>query len=407
MELMNQPFTGQLGNRLIELLNVPDYHTLNIAVAFAKNSGVLRIKDALERFRERGGKVNVYVGVDLGGTSYEALTTLLLHTDSLNVVHSEKGQTFHVKIYQFAGKDKGLVVVGSHNLTGGGLWTNFESSVLIPVGGPNANQGELLSGMKDYLGGLTSLKDSFMSIGTQDDIDKLLLNGYIFKEVAEQVRRAKAATQNGSRERLFGNGAPAKLPSVTMLKIKKTVAVSVASVEPISVPSGDEDQTLWFETRGMTGGSTNILDLSKKSLVERGDPKGTPFDLGDPKFMRGTVEFFGVNATATDHIKNITLNFEGDDYKDNTILYPDGEKANGTWRLQMKGTNSSRKITDVFKSKGGGDYLKKKVIAFTKIQDDYYSMSVFPESELENFKAASRILARNGTNKKARQTGLL
>jgi HKD family nuclease len=81
MELMNQPFTGQLGNRLIKLLDSPDYHTLNMAVAFAKNSGVLRIKDSLEKFRERGGRVNVYVGVDLGVTSYEALSALLLCTD--------------------------------------------------------------------------------------------------------------------------------------------------------------------------------------------------------------------------------------------------------------------------------------------------------------------------------------
>lgn len=127
MELMNQPFTGQLGNRLIDLLDSPDFHTLNIAVAFAKNSGVLRIKDGLKRFRERGGRVNAYVGVDLGGTSYEALTALLLHTDSLNVVHSERGQTFHTKIYQFSGSEKGLIVVGSHNLTGGGLWTNVSA----------------------------------------------------------------------------------------------------------------------------------------------------------------------------------------------------------------------------------------------------------------------------------------
>ena len=92
MELMNQPFTGQLGDRLIELLDSTDFLTLNVAVAFAKNSGVLRIKDSLERFRERGGIVNAYVGVDLGGTSYEALTALLLLCDSLNVVHSETGQ---------------------------------------------------------------------------------------------------------------------------------------------------------------------------------------------------------------------------------------------------------------------------------------------------------------------------
>lgn len=369
MELMNQPFTGQLGNRLIELLDVPDYHTLNVAVAFAKNSGVLRIKDALERFRKRGGKVNAYVGVDLGGTSYEALTALLLHTDSLNVVHSEKGQTFHAKIYQFVGKDKGLVVVGSHNLTGGGLWTNFESSVLIPVDRSTANGMRLSSGMDGYIGELTSLKDSFMSIGAQGDIDKLLQNGYVFKEVAEQVRRAKAAKEDGSRERLFGNGAPAKLPRITSSAKAKEGVVPPAPSGLISVPRSDEGQTIWFETKSMTGGSRNILDLSMKSLVERGNPKGTPFDLGDPRFMRGGVEFFGLNPTATDQIKNITLNFEGIDYADNTILFPGGENANGTWRLQIKGASSSeRRITDAFRAKGEAYYLVEKVITFTKIQ---------------------------------------
>ena len=197
MELMNQPFTGQLGNRLIEFLDSPDYHTLNITVAFAKNSGVLRIKDSLENFRDRGGLVNAYVGVDLGVTSYEALTALLLCTDSLNVVHSEKGQAFHTKIYQFLGKEKGLIVVGSHNLTGGGLWTNFESSALIPIDSSSTNDMKILGAQADYISGLTSLKDSFMSIGTKEDIDKLLHNGYIFKEVSQQVRFAKAAKKDG------------------------------------------------------------------------------------------------------------------------------------------------------------------------------------------------------------------
>ncbi|WP_457932195.1 hypothetical protein ACT51I_02915 [Pseudomonas aeruginosa] len=407
MELMNQPFSGQLGNRLIELLDSTDYHTLNIAVAFAKNSGVLRIKDSIERFRERGGKVNVYVGVDLGGTSYEALTALLLHTDSLNVVHSEKGQTFHPKIYHFVGNDKGLAVVGSHNLTAGGLWTNFESSVLIPLDRLGASEAKLEEGLEEYLKNLTLLKDSFVSIYTQDDIDTLLKNGYIFKEVTEQVRRAKAAKQNDAKERLFGNGAPAKLPGAVMPKKQKTAA-PVAPVAPISIIPSDDGQTIWFETKRLTGGSRNILDLSMKSLVERGDPKGTPFDLGDPSFMRGGVEFFGLNPTATDQIKNITLNFEGVDYTGNAILFPVGENANGTWRLQIKGISSSGvKITDAFRHKGEEHYLVEKIITFTKLLDDYYFMSVFPESELENFKAASHILARNGSTKNAKQLGLL
>lgn len=412
MELLNQPINGQLGNRLIELLDSPDYHTLNIVVAFAKNSGVLRIKDAFERFRERGGIVNTYVGVDMGGTSYEALVALLLHTDSLNIVHSENSQTFHPKIYQFLGKDKGLIVIGSHNLTAGGLWTNFESSVLIPLDGASTSSA-LIMGLEDYIGQLASLKDSFISISAQEDIDKLLQNGYVFKEVAEQVERLKTKTENKSGERLFGNGISAKMPYIAKYKPKtekkkeRELEVSTTQKERSLILPSEDGQTIWFETRKMTGGSRNILDLSKKSLVERGDPTGTAFDLGEPKFMRGGVEFFDLNPAITSQSKDITLNFEGVDYVGNTILFPDGDKANGTWRLQIKGVSSSgRGITEALRAKGEECYLVEKVVTFTKIQSDYYFMSVFPESELENFKAASRILARNGSSASARWLGM-
>lgn len=407
MELMNQPFTGHLGNRLIELLDSSEYHTLNIVVAFAKSSGVLRLKDSLERFRKRGGTVNVYVGVDLGGTSYEALSALLNHTDSLNVVHSENGQTFHAKIYQFLGLNKGVVVVGSHNLTGGGLWSNFESSVIISVDKSASNNNLIVNGVGEYIGKLKSLKGSRMSITAQGDIDKLLDNGYVFKEVVEQVRLAISDAKCGTQTRMFGDGIPVQLPRILKPKGKKALAAPpVAVVTPAALSAG-EDHTIWFETRGMTGGSANILDLSKKSLVERGSLEGTPYDLGDSRYMRGAVEFFGQNPAAINETKSITLNFDGIDYSGNMIIYPVGENKNGTWRLQIRGANADAvKITDVFRAKGK-DYLKHKVVTFTRIKDDYYCMSVLSASELESVKTASRILARNGDSLRARQIGIL
>ena len=158
----------------------------------------------------------------------------------------------------------------------------------------------------------------------------------------------------------------------------------------------------------MTGGSRNILDLSKKSLVESGNPTGTPFDLGEAGFMRGGVEFFGLNPTATDQTANITIHFEGQDYLENTILYPEGNNANGTWRLQIKGKNSSsQKITDAFRTEGRANYLVRKIVTFTKVTDDYYYLSVFPDSDLEEFKEASNIVARNGSSRNARFLGLI
>lgn len=408
MELMNQPFSGQLGTRLIEFLKSQEYRSLNIFVAFAKNSGVLRLKDALVDFRKRGGVVNVYVGVDLGGTSYEALTALLLYVDSLNIVHSERGQTFHSKIYQFLGDNKNVTVVGSHNLTGGGLWTNFESSFIMEFENSASDAKNLTSDLEKYVGELAALKQSFMPVASQSDVDKLLQNGYVLKEVSQQVRHAKAAKQEGARERLFGNGVSAKLPRIAVPKAGSNSAVAITTKPTITVPGSDEGQTIWFETKRMTGGSRNILDLSMRSLITRGNVEGTPFDLGDPKFMRGAVEFFGLDPEKTHNEKNIILNYEGVDYIGNKILYPAGDKANGTWRLQIKGVSkSSKKITDTFRERGTSEYLVNKIITFTKIEEDYYYLSVFGEGDIESFKAASTILARNGSTNNAKQLGVI
>jgi len=405
MELFNQPFTGQLGNRLIDALDSKDYNTLNIIVAFAKNSGVLRLKDSFVKFRESGGKINVYVGVDLLGTSFEALTSLLIHTDSLNVIHAEKSQTFHTKIYHFSGKSKELLIVGSHNLTGGGLWTNIESSVISEE---KKSTTVINTSVDEYITSLKALNDSFMVINNQGDIDKLLENGYVLNEVASQIRIAKNSKEDKEKGKgkLFGNGIHTKLPNIVRNINKTEIQVPLTPEKNIETSLRDNGITIWFETRRMTGGSRNILDLSMRSLVEYGDPTGSEFDLGDKKFMRGGVEFFGLNPNDTQKNKDITINFEGIDYEGNTILFPVGTNPNGTWRLQIKGTSSEGKITEAFRAKDI-EYLVGKIITFTKIKDDYYSMSVFPESDIEKFINASAILARNGASKSAKRIGII
>ena len=413
MELINQPLNGQLGNRLIELLDSSKYDALNITVAFAKNSGVLRIKPFLDKFREKGGIVNAYIGIDLGGTSYEALIALFLCTDSLSVIHSESSQTFHSKVYQFLGKNEGLLVVGSHNLTAGGLWTNFESSALIPIDMTKPHSSSIVKAQTEYFSALASLDKLLMPIHSKDDIDKLYKRGYITNEVKQQVYKRDSNKSENHLPKLFGNGYSTSLPSITPTAQNvnseqvekqfpnKELTKSISHLK-------DYSKTIWFETKRMTGGSRNILDLSKRSLVERGDPRGTIFSLGLPELMRGGVEFFGINADQTNIEKNITLNFEGVDYVNNTILYPKGESANGTWRLQIKGTDSNGvKITDAFRNKGETDYLVQKIVTFSRVSTDYYFLSVFPETDILLFENASRILARNGSSNNARRLGLL
>ena len=92
MIMLNQPFNGQLGEILIDKM-AGSYNKLTILSAFAKNSGVLRLKPALEQFKSAGGRIEAFIGVDAHGTSYEAVLNLFELCDELYIVHSESPST--------------------------------------------------------------------------------------------------------------------------------------------------------------------------------------------------------------------------------------------------------------------------------------------------------------------------
>lgn len=117
MFIINQPFQGQLGDLLIsELKN--DYTNFTIFSAFAKNSGVLRLKESIENFKTNGGYVKAFIGIDLDGTSYEALLNLYSLCNELYVIHSENfSTTYHSKIYLMENSSAAWCAIGSNNLT--------------------------------------------------------------------------------------------------------------------------------------------------------------------------------------------------------------------------------------------------------------------------------------------------
>jgi hypothetical protein len=116
----------------------------------------------------------------------------------------------------------------------------------------------------------------------------------------------------------------------------------------------------------------------------------------------------GMDPADLNTLKNITINYDGTDYTGNTVLFPVGEKANGTWRLQIKGlATSGQKITDVINEGGRVHQLVNKVLTFTKISDDYFYMSIFPDTDLERFKSSSALIARNGVSSQAKLLGVL
>ena len=406
MPILNQPFQGQLGE-IIKAELSGNYQSLTIFSAFAKNSGVLRLKESLEKFRSLGGRIRAFIGIDLDGTSYEALLNLLALCDELYVIHSESfSTTYHSKIYLLKNAEKAWCAIGSNNLTGGGLWTNFESCSIQTFQLPAQNHelDNIYSVMDRYTDPHYSCSARITCV---NDIKALLDANYISKEVAQRIHNiAKRVSQKNSLKKnpLFGTES---ISMPVVLTAQKPHAVFSRPTEPLvditvtPAPAFTNEQ-FWFEMRKSTGGSRNILDLSKLGQIEAGSVTGTPYEYTDPARMYGGIKFFDIDPEDTSHEKNITINYLGRDYYPSTIKFAPN---NGSWRIQLKGSPNDG--SDELSRYGNrGDFVYK-ILVFEKINTNYYVLSILNDSELDKIKALSRVWARNGSGASSKAYGML
>ncbi|MCQ2867009.1 restriction endonuclease [Helicobacter pylori] len=111
-----------------------------IAVAFLKYSGVEVIQDALINSLEKGAEFEIIVGLDFKTTDSKSIRFLL----DLNKTYKklrfycygdkENNKTdivFHPKIYMFDNGKEKTSIIGSTNLTKGGLENNFEVNTIF------------------------------------------------------------------------------------------------------------------------------------------------------------------------------------------------------------------------------------------------------------------------------------
>lgn len=139
IRFVGQPFAAHPNLMdFIEHARDEGYDELKIAVAWAKRSGLGRVWDALGDFRAQGGTVVLVVGVSEGGATKEGLQLALDIADEAYVFHDPR-RTFHPKVYLALSSGKRSLLVGSSNLTAGGLSWNYEASVWVDW---DAGEGE-------------------------------------------------------------------------------------------------------------------------------------------------------------------------------------------------------------------------------------------------------------------------
>jgi hypothetical protein len=169
-----QPFgkARPAGSVLRAMLDDDEISTIAIVVAWVRFRGLLRLKPSFEAFRERGGRLRVVLGVDEGGATRPGLLGVMRLANEAYVFKDACGGTFHPKVYLGEGAHKAELLVGSTNLTPGGLYVNVEASMLTGFALPAEDKHPALGDARLYIAGLIGDREACTRL-TRKTVDKL------------------------------------------------------------------------------------------------------------------------------------------------------------------------------------------------------------------------------------------
>lgn len=245
LDFIGQPFDSQLGPVLRAALEKPDTTTLWVATAWGKASGLTRIGDAILKAREeRGVHCEIVLGVDENGATVEGLRLAMDVFDVAYVFHDPGTRTFHPKIYVTEGPEEATLIVGSGNLTKGGLYTNYEASTVVHI---TDRAGD--SAAVAYLGKVRSFYDSLKGLSAsckvlnEESLADLRRDPKVsvLSEAARNKARAAARAKQpsgGSGPGMFGSavGGLLQAPAPSLAGVEADDSDS-DSREDLGVPS--------------------------------------------------------------------------------------------------------------------------------------------------------------------------
>jgi hypothetical protein len=215
IEILGQPYRewASGGSYLATVLQDSRVDRVVIATAWVRESGMRSLVSGLKALRARGGTADMVVGVDLKGTTRQGLEEARRHVDNLYVVHDPEGRTFHPKVYLATGKEFGYALIGSNNLTAGGLAFNYECAfacTFVPHREP-----EVMKSINAYVQLLVRDRAICKRV-TPAVLARLIKEDWLADEGAdrrhrnEDRTRSAAARSSGSEEPLFSASAVEK-----------------------------------------------------------------------------------------------------------------------------------------------------------------------------------------------------
>jgi len=133
-------FVDNVGVKMADVLCelLPRSRRAEIAVAFVRCSGLRLIEAAMDKCLSRGGDMEFVVGLDFHTTDAESLRALHVRAEAGSRLRlycygepADGPGTYHPKLYLLEKGKRLTAIVGSSNLTEGGLSSNVEVNVAL------------------------------------------------------------------------------------------------------------------------------------------------------------------------------------------------------------------------------------------------------------------------------------
>ena len=348
---------NRLYDRVNTLIQAPGLRRLRVAVAYARWDGIGLISKSIEQFLAGGGELQSIYGVANGVTTPDSLL-YSLYLQELYKTHTYAGaiedkyanSTFHPKFLEFTYEDDAVVIIGSANLTGGGLLRNTELGVEMRVPSDDALEKAIdatwkamrSESKKVTLALVRDLKRK-IELGSERDPgegrpnpDKQKLNIVAQRSPKPLFARVLGVPEPARRSKIF-----AKLDALTVRPQRLYL------------------QVLSGETGGLVGGDSGYqIQLPVATLAT----------------------FFGVAANET---KQVTFRFPGDEFTVGLTHF-----ENNTHRIRL------RPLKDV---------SRPAIVVFRRSGTDKYTCSVVPPHQ---YTAVLKRKCTEQSRKGARRWGL-
>lgn len=172
---------------VVQVLNLDSLDRAIISVAFANAGGVQQIEDELSAL---GASTTIYAGIRNGVTTAQGLLSLMECGNEVFVVDTGTNSTiFHPKLYLSYSGTAAKFLLGSANLTVGGLSRNIEASMMATLDLAEADDRDFLNEIVSKIDAMTAdFPKHVYKIQTEEDVLRLFEAGLVKDETIKTPR---------------------------------------------------------------------------------------------------------------------------------------------------------------------------------------------------------------------------